>query len=300
MPDALDQWVIKGVALLRLAILVGIAYTLAATASAMLGNAPADGAIPNEASAPAQSRTESKPSLQALTSRHLFGQAEASQDIVDKALPAVATRLPLGLRAVFAASEQGASSAIIAQRGKSERLYTIGDRVPGNAQLIEVYADRVILLRAGNREALEFPKGAFQAVLVDADSQAVAPDASGHDRDTDYRSSVSHGFVDERPNPVALLEDLEKDIEEVGAKAFSQYGVLPDAKGYRIGDASRNPYFRQTGLQAGDIIMAVNGQPVGDLDKDRLELRNIMAKGSASIEIDRNGERFTITARLPQ
>ena len=52
------------------------------------------------------------------------------------------------------------------------------------------------------------------------------------------------------------------------------------------------------GLQPGDFILSVNGHAVGDIQADQLELENIMAQGSARIEIQRGSRRFFITASL--
>jgi len=52
-------------------------------------------------------------------------------------------------------------------------------------------------------------------------------------------------------------------------------------------------------LQPGDVILSVNGRPVGDLSQDRLEVDNVLAQGSARIEVQRGTRRFFVTASLP-
>jgi general secretion pathway protein C len=80
-------------------------------------------------------------------------------------------------------------------------------------------------------------------------------------------------------------------------------GVAPVAdgasEGYRVGNLAQSPYLSQTGLQPGDVILSVNGRPVGDLNQDRLELDNVLAEGSARLEVQRGTRRFFVTATLP-
>ncbi|MDZ7669180.1 MAG: PDZ domain-containing protein [Gammaproteobacteria bacterium] len=85
-------------------------------------------------------------------------------------------------------------------------------------------------------------------------------------------------------------------MEELGVSAVSEGA----AEGYRIGDLAQSPYLSQTGLQPGDVILSVNGRPVGDLDQDRLELANVLAEGSARLEVQRGTRRFFVTASLQQ
>ena len=66
----------------------------------------------------------------------------------------------------------------------------------------------------------------------------------------------------------------------------------------RLDRLAQSPYLRQTGLQPGDVILSINGQPVGDVERDRLELDNVLAQGSARIEVQRGDRRFFITASL--
>ena len=45
------------------------------------------------------------------------------------------------------------------QKGQTGgKLFVVGETVPGNAELIEVHADHVVLRRAGSRETLNFPQ----------------------------------------------------------------------------------------------------------------------------------------------
>lgn len=83
---------------------------------------------------------------------HLFGRA----DVIAGNAPTVApqTKLNLVLRGVIASKSQEEALAIIATRGGDEKGYSPGERLPGGAELKEIYADRVILQHRGRLETL--------------------------------------------------------------------------------------------------------------------------------------------------
>ena len=84
---------------------------------------------------------------------HLFGQA----DVVNSSgSPTVApeTKLNLVLRGIVSSDNPAEAVAIIATRGGEEEVYNINARLPGGAELQEIYPDRVILKYRGRLETL--------------------------------------------------------------------------------------------------------------------------------------------------
>ena len=219
--------------------------------------------------------------IEALINRHVFGLVpQASNPRTQRIETAKATRLPLTLEAVFVADENASSGAIVARSGKKGLLYKVGDILPGNARLIEVQQEQIILQRAGNREALAFSKSKFNPK---AGVRETTPVTTAKPKRT-----------------IASIEDIQGLIADNVESALSDFGLeANEGRGYKIGNLSSNPYLQQAGLRPGDIVLSVNGQPLGNIQKDQLEFDNIMAQGSASIELERNGEQMTITARLP-
>lgn len=226
-------------------------------------------------------REDKSKRIEALINRHVFGLVPLTNNAqTQRVETAKATRLPLTLEAVFVADQNASSGAIVARSGKKGLLYKVGDILPGNARLIEVQQEQIILQRAGNREALAFGKSKFN------------PKAG-------VRKTKPVTTIKPKRN-IASIEDIQNLIAENVESALSDFGLeANEGRGYKIGNLSSNPYLQQTGLRPGDIVLSVNGQPLGNIQKDQLEFDNIMAQGSASIELERNGEQMTITARLP-
>lgn len=92
------------------------------------------------------------PALGTVAALHLFGQVQ------DKATPvplnAPDSTLNLVLHGVFDLSTPSQAMAIIADAQGHQRFYRTGDKLPGQSVLYRVYADRVILRRAGHFETL--------------------------------------------------------------------------------------------------------------------------------------------------
>ena len=103
-----------------------------------------------------QKNTEAEP----LTTRDfqlLFGSSE-KPDARNTPAEIPKTRLNLVLRGALAhiGQSQKNASAII-QGSNQDKLYEIGDTLPGGVSLKEVHADHVVLNRSGQLETLYFP-----------------------------------------------------------------------------------------------------------------------------------------------
>ncbi len=107
--------------------------------------------------------SKSIPSVSQIAGFHLFGDAKVTG--TKSLTPTVApeTRLKLTLFGVVAARDNASSNvddarAIIAGPDGKAKSIPVGGQVPGGAQLKEIYADRVILMRNGAFETLKLPK----------------------------------------------------------------------------------------------------------------------------------------------
>lgn len=278
----------------RWIVIGGIAFTLANAVLFFI--APPDEGL-DAGAKPAVKTPDRRPevSISAIVSRNLFGNA-ANTAMPDTGLPAVETRLPLELLGVFVADEDEASAAIIAQKGKAGLLYVVGEKVPGNADLIEVHADHIVLRRAGSRETLRFPQATGSRMVAEPNastrSLAAPPNAI---QDAEAAPTTPRDFVSSYREQID--EDPEGALQGIGISPVSE----GSAEGYRLDNAAASsPYLSQTGLQPGDVVLSVNGQPVGDIQQDRLQIDNILAEGSARIEVQRGTRRFFVTASLKQ
>ena len=245
-----------------------------------------------------------------LVNRNLFGTSDKSvRETADYSRPATKTQLPLTLLSVFASESRERSAAIISQRDQPPKRYKIQDTLPGNATLIEILKNKVIFIRAGNREELSFPevKDSFTTLKT-----------TQTERKTDQRiknltinqESISVSKPNQGPSgrfPSNTTDQKQEStrrsevFESVKGVVEAQENLSFNNQGGMIIDESINStYLRQTGLQQGDIILSVNGKPTNQVGKNKQMIQTLLAEGSARIEIQRGSRRFFITASIPQ
>jgi general secretion pathway protein C len=204
------------------------------------------------------------------------------------------TRLRLELLGLFQHPESAQAGAIIAEQGKEGELFRVGARVPGNATLEEILPDRVILLRAGQREALRLK----EAGLAGVDStSAPAPAVASRPQRLDRRENFP-GRPPQEVQPVQQQLLNSGGDEELGAQRsmiIQQLGLSPaDGEGYRIGAAAPAELLQQVGLRPGDVIVSVNGHTLGQEGSDIAALQEFRNTGAASIVVQRGAQRFTV------
>lgn len=205
----------------------------------------------------------------------LFGEYQAEPaSKSDTPTDAPETRLRLELLGVFQNPVPEQSTAIIAEKGKEGELYHIGDSIPGNASLEEVYPDRVILRRAGRLEALRWSESSLGGVSEVAPSRA-AP----------------------APEPV-VQEGGPEDMTRQRRTIISQLALRPveqgTNQGYKLGKRAPKQLLSQVGLQADDVILSVNGHGLGTEEGDIAALESYQQTQQASIVVQRGDQQFTV------
>ena len=206
----------------------------------------------------------------------LFGSFEQVAPQSDKPTDAPETRLRLELLGVFQTADTEKASAIIAEKGKEGELYRIGDSIPGNASLEEVYPDRVILRRAGRLETLRWSDSSLGGV-----------------------SQVSRQpAVEREPQQSQIAEGSEEDMQRQRKAIIGQLGLQPvaqgDNQGYQLGKRAPKQLISQVGLQSRDVILSVNGHSLGTEEGDMAALRSFQETRQASIVVQRGNQQFTV------
>lgn len=136
--------------------------------------------LPPSVAGPAAADAPKEVDIDTLVGLHLFGMPPKSA----AAEPLAATErleetsLSLVLVGVFAARDGGGSSALVARNGRRPKLYRVGDRLPGNARLAEVYRDRVVITRGAARELVRFAKTKAMVEAAEAPVAVAGPGAT--------------------------------------------------------------------------------------------------------------------------
>ena len=206
----------------------------------------------------------------------------------ERVVDAPETRLRLELLGLFQHRDQALARAIIAEQGRDAALLKPGDKVPGNAELVEVLADRVILRRQGQLETLRFREPELSGEGVSVTPSSRQPQSSAR-----------------RPGRVAVPQEqnqaqnlFEGDASQQRNMIISQLALEPvsegGAEGYRITEGAPADVIGSVGLRPGDQLLSVNGHALGDEAGDIRAIEEALAAGSATIEVQRGSRRFTV------
>jgi len=217
-----------------------------------------------------------RPTLAGVPDLHVFGQADVKPVVSNEPINAPETRLRLILHGVFASTNPDHSMALIAEKSGKDKSYFIGDSLPGNATLHEVYSDRVILKRLGKLETLRLKDPAAEAEIGRSSNKRRATS-----RSSNTRSSVK-------------LKTLQEQYKTDPQKVFSQLRITPVSKdgtinGYRFSHNDR-ALMREIGLTTRDVITAVNGVSVSDSGRLFAMMKDVDKLNELNLTILRNGQ----------
>jgi len=174
----------------------------------------------------------------------------------------------------------GGGSAIIGLADGRQVSVGVGEEVEPGLVLRGVGADHVTLARGGSVSRLEFtdvPVGVAPVPPPPPGPQTVTPTPA--------------------PAPaVSVAPGASADP----ARLLTQAGLRPRMRGARLdgftvsgaGDAA---VLRAAGLQAGDVILAVNGQPLDSLERIAALRSQLANSAGAELRIERDGQVQTST-----
>lgn len=223
--------------------------------------------------------TQANKTFKSVAGLYLFGKVGATPKVKqDRPAEAPKTRLRLMLKGVFTGEQGGESGAIIEEIGKATSYYRIGEQLPGNAVLEEVYSDRVLLRRNGQLETLAFEQ---QSSVGSKIAKTSRPQRRSQEVDSPKK------FIDEATK--RLSENPEQALRSVGLSASADGGYVYQGN---------NPMLAGMNLEKGDVILSVNGHTLGDVQKDKALMKSLYEQGSLEVEVVRDGASFFINYPL--
>jgi type II secretory pathway component PulC len=264
-----------------------------------------------------------------LASYHLFGQYQT-----DGVKPVAAniqnTQLALRLQGLYAPSK-GAGFAVIEEGGK-QKTYAIGENIGASGAVLEkVLGDHVLLRRNGALEKLVLPKlgqsqgngSAATAGITDlpTDLPVPSPDFSQPAADMmppPEMFTPSEGAIPPPPSEplpeqppqqqppapsadagAANVGDFRQAVLNNNMRLMEVASPQPyerDGKflGFQLSPGSNVAMFNQLGLQAGDIVTAVNGTVLENPAIAMRLLQEAATASSVNLNITRNGQEVSL------
>ncbi|MCF5881218.1 GspC family type II secretion system variant ExeC [Aeromonas veronii] len=204
----------------------------------------------------------------------LFGKAiPKAQAKAAVAANAPRTQLNAQLNGVLASSDPAKSIAIIAMSG-IQNSYGVGDMIDGTqARIRQVYPDRVIIERDGRDETLMLDGEEYGKPLPQTNT---APLGS-------LRSE--------------LMADPGKITDYLNISPVQVDGRMT---GYRLNPGSNPEFFNQSGLQANDLAISINGLDLRDNMQAMQAMQQMAGATEMTVTVERQGEQFDIYVHLSE
>ena len=221
-----------------------------------------------------------------MPSWHLMGVALQGNQPVKTSVPVEApeTKLNLILKGALASNDPHHARAIIADPRGVEKQYAVGEQLPGNAELSEIHADRVILKRNGRFETLRLPRDKQSTNTVASRTVTARPKASPRERLNSARQQLQQGS----PNLSNLVRATPKRGED--GKTI----------GYTLSPGRDPDLFAQVGLQEGDVAIQINDIKLDNPTNSARALKSMQSGESVSVTVMRNDQEEVLSLEWPE
>lgn len=198
------------------------------------------------------------------------------------------TKVELKLWGTVAADNPEKSYAIIEDEKKREQhVYKVNDTVQ-NATVKMILADKVVLSVAGRDEVLQLQKRTGSSSTTTRSTTASLRTATTSSATQTTRISLNRSQVN------SAMENLSELMTQVTIDYYNEDGL----EGLKLSNIKPNSIFRRMGLRNGDVLVAVEGQPLTSADQALQLYENLKSSDSASVEINRRGRSRVIQYRI--
>lgn len=190
------------------------------------------------------------------------------------------------------------------QQRKRVKTYVAGDQVEGGATLTEIYEDRVIFDRGGQREYLDVDP--FELVRsrrkVKKKSQtnalsriATRPPADTHKEDGFERKGTEIRITEEYKRSMLNPENLTKILQD--AKAVPNL-VNGELIGFKLTRIREDSVYEKAGFQNEDVVEEINGIPLRDAAGAIRLLQQMKSSKEIEVRIRRSGTAMDMNVTI--
>jgi len=214
----------------------------------------------------------------------------AARDIFNGPEPAAASD---GTRRLVGVGFQGGEARAVVEDVRTHRqeLVRIGDPV-GDQRVTAIAWDHVVLAGRGGEHVLDLSRATTRradgAEPADVEASPVTAGAT-------IRQTSPNAFVVDRRELAGAASDMSGLLTQVRAVAEVRDGR---PAGFRLFQMKDDSLFRRLGLQNGDVVQRVNGEPVADPATLLGFLQRLHTEPRVALDIRRGAERRTMVYDL--
>ncbi len=295
VPAAIDHLIIP----IRVIIFLGLAYAIYL---AVLFFVFGSGDDETDANSAPDFPMPSAVSVGTIIRANLFG--ELPKEEVEQVIEETTLNLKL-LGISFNEADPALSRAYIVGRTKARAVRcAVGTRVDG-VEITDIFEDHVLLQRAGRKESLyveqreQFITPVEETTFVPeipklAEGLITQAELAGSEDTEESTTTSPEGWVRR------YYDTHREQIENEPKKVLTEMGLSPvaeeSAAGYRLEVVMAD----RLGLSAGDILLAVNGHSVGNVEEDLARLEDHLEADSLELEVQREDTKITLTYKPSQ
>jgi general secretion pathway protein C len=209
--------------------------------------------------------------------------------------------LQLDLIGVSTASPGKLPYAIIGDRTGEQGVFKLGQQVGDAGKLVEVDKDRVLIDHNGKRIAIMLPEadlpGPVEAAVPDSPPEE---DANADDSDAEpYEPNVEDLGDNRYRIPRETLDHSMGDLSQI----LTQIRAIPNIQngktnGFALSEIEPGSVFDEMGLEEGDVLRSVNGQPMTDPAMAMQMMSQLRNASQISIQVLRDGQPTTLTYQI--
>lgn len=270
----------RHVTILNFALVVAIAYVLGMTVNDIIKRSMApetDAPTVGSAGPHAGSGLKQRAVYEQIVKRDIFNLVPQE----NAPAPVVVEDLHLKLLGTSLLSKSK-PYAIIEDQGGNQSLYQVGEDIPDAGRLVSVETNRAIIDRGGRRVALDIPTSDIPPAepsrlgMKMAVPKGIPAGRGGPGLHVPHRNSRTEDDSDESakielkklgPGKFEASRDEVARTMQNPAQLFQQMRALPHfvngkTDGFSISNVAPGSVFAQLGLQNGDLLTEINGQPV--------------------------------------
>jgi hypothetical protein len=263
---------------------LGLAVALQAVTIALSLSAEASAGSGTGTARPAHAQTGMQRGMRLanITAGHLFGVAPPTMTVANNR---AASRTPLVLTGIIASPDPRDGYAILGSSATSTRTVYAGREAAPGIILAEVYPQWVVLLRGRERVTLRLPRNEVSAGFAFSSVLARGSPVGNTD---DYGESGGDGTPAYLP-PAPFTD---------GAAVLRSFALRPTKVDGQAGELIGGSSLSQKALAAldlspGDVILQVNGVPVGA--RNSPDLMRVLQSGNATLMVVKDGQETSVT-----
>ena len=200
----------------------------------------------------------------------------------------------LELRGISQTGNAAVAGAFIAEAGKPEAYYRIGDMLPNhNGTLKQIARDHVVIDRDGVAIILRFHE-ASPANHTTSNSTPLSNASPFFTLPPEPAPPATANV-----SPAELGKRFVRDPEGLLNSAGLRKVETGAYKGYQFNGQDTQHLFADVTMTKGDIITSVNGHNIGNPSTDRLLIPALLGAKTLQLEVIRAGKKQVVTYPVP-